>query len=104
MEVGVEIAGLGRAALEGIPQEGEQSFGDKYRMYRDDARATDEQFAKDNQRIAIATELAGNIANPVSLVAPGLVTTGGTGARLAQSVGRGAIEGGIYGLEKERER
>lgn len=103
---GDEIAGVGRAALdyvmpnstfEGV-EGADQSFADRYRMYRDDARAVDEQFQEKNPGTAFVAELAGGIASPASLVAPGVGTTGSAGARLGQAVARGGAEGAVYGL------
>ncbi len=97
---GDEIAGAGRAALDYIMPggQGDQSFGDRYRMYRDDSRAVDERFQEKNPTTAFVTELAGGIASPVSLVAPGFGATGNAGARAVQAGGRGAVEGAITGL------
>ena len=97
---GDEIAGVARAALDYVMPggQGDQSFGDRYRMYRDDARAVDERFAERNPKTAFTAELAGGILSPVAKVAPGVGTTGGTGARLTQAVARGGAEGAVYGL------
>jgi hypothetical protein len=101
MGFGDEIAGAGRAALDYLAPsswgEDTQSFGDKYRMYRDDARATDKQFQEKNPGVALTAELAGGILSPVNKVAPGFGSTGGIGTRLAQSVARGGAEGAVYG-------
>jgi len=101
MGFGDEIAGVGRAALDYLApsswDEDAQSFGDKYRMYRDDARATDKQFQENNPGTALVTELVGGVASPVNKIAPGFGSTGGIGTRLAQSVARGGAEGAVYG-------
>jgi hypothetical protein len=97
---GDEIAGVGRAALDYVMPggQGDQSFGDRYRMYRDDARAVDERFQQKNPATAFVTELAGGIVSPASLVAPGFGATGTAGARAVQAGARGAAEGAITGL------
>jgi len=96
-----EIAGAGRAALDYVAPsswgEDAQSFGDKYKMYRDDARATDKQFQENNTGTALVTELVGGVASPVNKIAPGFGSTGGIGTRLAQSVARGGAEGAVSG-------
>lgn len=97
---GDEIAGVGRAALDYVMPggQGDQSFGDRYRMYRDDARAVDERFAERNPATSFTTELAGNIVNPVSLIAPGIGATGKALPRASQAFARGGVEGAVYGL------
>lgn len=103
---GDEIAGVGRAALdyvmpnstfEGVEGDS-QSFGDRYRTFRDDARAVDKRFSEDRPLVAAGLELAGGVLSPTNLVAPGVGTTGTTGARVGALTGRGAVEGGVYGL------
>jgi hypothetical protein len=76
----------------------EQSFADRYAMYRDDERAVTEQFAEENPMAATGLEVAGAVLSPLNRVAPGLGTTGGTGARIAGSAARAAGEGALYGL------
>jgi len=97
---GDEIAGAARAGLDYVMPggQGDQSFADRYRMYRDDARNTDKAFEQKSPGTAMVAELVGNIASPAGLIMPGAGATGSTGARLTQAVARGAAEGGIYGL------
>lgn len=99
---GDEAVGLARAGLDYFYpsswEEGAQSFPDKYKMYRDDARASLKEFREENPGTAITTEIVGGIASPINKIAPGLGTTGGTGARVLQSTVRGGIEGGIAGF------
>jgi hypothetical protein len=93
-----------------VGEEGNQSFPQAYKMYRDDARKRKAEFAEANPKTAIATELAGGIASPINRVAPGFgsawvpktaaLTTARAlpRARVAASMARGAVEGGVAGL------
>jgi hypothetical protein len=81
--------------------ENTRDLGEDYTMYRDDARAAEEQFAEQNPNTALAAELAGAIASPLNKVAPGFgagAKNSNLGSRLYQSVARGTAEGGLYGL------
>ena len=109
---GDEAVGLARATMDKILPETEadeiarglddgrntQSFGDTYAMHRDDARASQKEFSEENPGTALGLELAGGLASPINKIAPGVGTTGGRVARLAQSVGRGGAEGAIAGF------
>jgi hypothetical protein len=94
-------------------EEGNQSFPQAYKMYRDDARRRKEEFAQANPKTAIAAELAGGIASPINRVAPGfgsgmlpksldLTTKAGRTAlqraRIGASAARGTVEGAVAGL------
>ncbi|RKZ12058.1 hypothetical protein DRQ53_15280, partial [bacterium] len=71
--------------------EGTQDFADTYRMYRDDARASDKEFERENAGTALAANLVGGIASPINKVAPGMGTT------RSGMAGRGAVEGALAG-------
>ena len=105
---GDEIVGAGRAALEELVGGGDydfgegmsdetQSWGDKYRMYRDDERANNKDFANANTKKALGLSLAGGLAAPI----PG-AGTAAQGAKLltraAQQGARMAGEGAVAGL------
>ena len=99
---GDEIAGVGRTLLDyAAPSswgEDAQSFGDKYAMYRDDQRASDAEFQRENPKTALAAEVVGGLISPVNRVAPGMGATGSHAARTGLAATRAGIEGGITGL------
>ena len=74
-----------------------QSQGDRYRMYRDDVRASDAEFERENAGTALALSLAGGIASPLNKIAPGVGNT-----RLG-AAGRGAVEGALAGYGESTE-
>ena len=100
---GDEIAAAGRTGLDmltrGWGDEGNQSLGDTYRMYRDDQRGVREQFAEENPGSALALSVAGGLGNPLNKIKAGLTIAKGAGAGNAamQAGARGAIEGAIGG-------
>ena len=113
---GDEIVGAGRALTDyGISalldeDTGDQSFKERYRMYRDDERANQEQFADENTGLAMALELGGAIAAPIKgprgareAVPIPKTALGRAVNRYAPSggytalAGRGAAEGALYG-------
>lgn len=104
MGYGDELAGFSRALIDyGMPDRNnalggeQQSFGDRYRTYRDDARATDKAYQERHPIQAAALEMVGNIASPVAKIAPGAAAEGALG-RAGQVAARGLAEGGAYGL------
>jgi len=97
---GDEVVGAGRAVLDyampGVTGEGSQSFGERYRMYRDDERKSQKQFADENKRVATATEIVGAFGSPLNKAK--LLTKGAAGAsKAAQLIARGGAEGALYG-------
>ena len=101
---GDEFVGLNRAVLDYLTPsawgENAQSFGDKYRMYRDDQRAVQEEFADQNPATALGLELVGGFASPANFVGPGLQAAKAAGAlKAGGQVGlRGAAEGAVAGV------
>lgn len=108
---GDEFIGAVRAGLDSILPEteadriareitggvGEQSLKDRYKMHRDDARASDEEFARENPGSALGLTIAGGIASPVNRIAPGFGTS-----RMG-AMGRGALEGAVAGYGESTE-
>jgi len=68
----------------------EQSMTDRYKMYRDDERDVQAQFAEENPGSALALSLAGGVASPLNAVAPG--------SGMARVAGAAAGQGGLAGL------
>ena len=73
-----------------VSKEG-QSLEEGYKMYRDDVRSSDAEFARENPGSALGLTLAGGVLSPLNKVAPGV----GTGR--AGMAGRGAVEGALAG-------
>ena len=78
---GDEIVGGSRALLdkalssdydfgEGMA-ENDRTFGDEYRMYRDDQRKAKKDFADEHGKTAMALELLGGVASPIKSCRPG---------------------------------
>ena len=111
---GDEIVGAARAGIDRLfydedhglgddVSSGRQSMGDAYRMYRNDERAVQEQFAEEHGGLALALEMAGGFTSPVNRIAPGF-GMGGKGAdALAKTIGRGSIEGAVVGAGEAEE-
>ena len=111
MDWGDEIVGAGRALIdkalpnaeydfgENMAPTEEQSFGDRYEMYRDDERKVQEDFADQNSGLALGLELGGSLLSPVNYVGPGLQAAKTAGAlRAGAQIGaRGAVEGAVTG-------
>ena len=90
---------IGMAAGEENATEGYfDNFGDRYEMYRDDQRAVDKEFEKENAGLALAANIVGGIASPINKIMPGVGATGGGLRRAAEAAARGGVEGGIVGL------
>ena len=102
---GDEVSAFGRAALDSILPETEadriareefggqeQSFGDRYRMYQQDAEKNLQDFEARRPKTAMAATLAGGLASPINRIAPGV------GRAPWSSIGRGAAEGAVAGL------
>jgi len=100
-----EIVGAGRAAVDYLlpgGSEGGQSFGDRYRMYRDDERQSQQQFADENKGVAVAAEVAGAFGSPLNKAK--LLTKGATGlSKATQLIARGGAEGALYGAGEAKE-
>lgn len=95
---GDEISGFGRALVD-YPASAlmgdnpfDQSFGDRYRMYQQDAEQNLEGFDERRPKTAMAATLAGGFASPINRIAPG------AGRGPWSSIGRGAAEGFVAGL------
>lgn len=112
---GDEIVGAGRAlsdyamdALIDNPLEdvGEkQSFGDRYRMYRDDERKNNKEFSDANQKTALALSVLGGVASPVNFsgkilnkINVGAGPVGASTAAASSVAKRSLLEGGVAGL------
>jgi hypothetical protein len=87
-----------RIAREITGGRGEQDIRDTYAMHRDDARRSQEEFARENKNIALATELVGALASPLNKIAPSVGATGGPLRRAAAATARGGAEGALAGL------
>jgi len=101
---GDEIAGASRAALEYLSPdaygEDAQSFGDKYRMYRDDSRRADSEFQENYPKTSFAADVVSSLASPVNKIAPGFGSTGTFLPRAVQATARGGAEGAVFGFNE----
>lgn len=79
------------AILKGEKQQKADVQESKYKAVRDDLRASNAEFARQNPKTAMALEMAGGIATPVA----GLNAL--KGASLATKIAGGALQGGGFG-------
>ena len=79
------------AILKGEKQQKADVQEGKYKAVRDDLRASNDEFARQNPKTAMALEMAGGIATPVA----GLNAL--KGASLATKIAGGALQGGGFG-------
>ena len=79
------------AILKGEKQQKADVQEGKYKAVRDDLRASNAEFARQNPKTAMALEMAGGIATPVA----GLNAL--KGASLATKIAGGALQGGGFG-------
>ena len=83
--------GADRIAREIAGADNAQSLADAYRMHRDDARASDKEFERENSKTAIAANILGGVASPLNKVAPGF------GSSRMGATARGGAEGALAG-------
>ena len=79
------------AILKGEKQQKADVQEEKYKAVRDDLRASNAEFARQNPKTAMALEIAGGVATPVA----GLSAL--RGASLGAKVAGGALQGGGFG-------
>jgi len=98
---GDELAGGARALLSG-DWDSIDTFKDSYSSFRDDERAQIARFSEDHPLAAFMAEMGGGVLTGGMGLARGLAKAGlkevAKGATTKGAAGRGAIEGGLYGV------
>ena len=98
---GDELAGGARALLSG-DWDSIDTFKDSYASFRDDERAQIARFSEDHPFAAFMAEMGGGVLTGGMGLARGLAKAGlkevAKGATTSGAAGRGAIEGGLYGV------